>query len=190
VYARRVGERELTFDFAEGLFKDNLLVVDRETGSLWSQLDSAAISGPLAGTPLEVVPSLQTTWKHWRTLHPESRVLRDEGKKGRPYLYRNRRPGGSRPRSRPTTHDTSALGLGLAVSGQAMFFRLSELARATTPFQITVGGESVQIHHHAGGMTAWAEDGDGRLLPAVLAYEYGWKDFFPDTRVYVAASSD
>jgi hypothetical protein len=38
VYARRVGDRELTFDFAEGLIKDNLLIVDRETRSVWPQL--------------------------------------------------------------------------------------------------------------------------------------------------------
>ena len=57
MYARRVGEQEVTFDFAEGLLQNNLLFVDRETSSIWSQLHGQAVSGPLEGTPLQVVAS-------------------------------------------------------------------------------------------------------------------------------------
>ena len=55
MYARRVGDRELTFDFAEGLLKNNLLVVDRETDSVWSQLHGKAVIGPLEGQPLTII---------------------------------------------------------------------------------------------------------------------------------------
>ena len=34
MYARRVGGKEFTFDFAEALYRDNLLFVDRETNSV------------------------------------------------------------------------------------------------------------------------------------------------------------
>ena len=57
MYARRQGGRELTFDFAEGLVDNNLLVVDRETSSVWSQLAGRAIAGSMEGTPLTAVPA-------------------------------------------------------------------------------------------------------------------------------------
>lgn len=73
MYARRTGDRELTFDFAEGLIKDNLLIVDRETSSVWSQLHGRAVIGPMEGTPLQMIPAIQATWGFWRARHPETR---------------------------------------------------------------------------------------------------------------------
>ena len=184
MYARRIGDRELTFDFAEGLINDNLLVVDRETGSLWSQLHGKAIQGPMEGTPLTVVPSIQTTWSHWRELHPDTRVVIVENENGYPYLYRNRRPGTPRPKERPESHDTTSLGLGLAVEGDAVFLPFHELQRTETPVRISLGGHGVVVHYRGDAPTAWAEDEDGTLLPGVLAYEFGWLDFFPESRVF------
>ena len=58
-----------------GLVNNNLLVVDRETESVWSQLDNKAISGPMEGTPMTIIPALQTTWKFWRERHPDTKVM-------------------------------------------------------------------------------------------------------------------
>ncbi len=186
MYARRVGDKELTFDFAEALYRDNLLFMDRETNSVWSQLHGKSILGPMKDSPLEMIPSIQSTWKFWREKHPGTKVMIEEGKEGRAYLYRNRKPGTPAPKPRPTTHDISALGLGLVLGGDAMFYPLRELENTATPMKVTVGGEAVTIHHDKEGMTAWAVDGEGTLLPAVLAYEAGWKDFFPASRVFTA----
>jgi hypothetical protein len=48
---------------------------DRQTGSQWPQLLGQAISGPLNGTRLDTVPLVWTTWKQWRTAHPDTAVL-------------------------------------------------------------------------------------------------------------------
>ncbi len=186
MYARRVGDRELTFDFGEGLIENNLLIVDRETTSVWSQLEGSAVSGPMKGTPLEVVPALQTTWKFWRQRHPETRVWID-GKAGRPYLYRNRAIGTPRPKTRPTTHDASALGLGLAFGGEAIFLPFEALTGAPLPLGLEVGGEHVRVHYRKEELTAWAEDPEGNLLPHVLAYRSGWLSFHPESRIYTRA---
>lgn len=186
MYARRIQDRELTFDFAEGLIKDNLLIVDRETSSVWSQLDGKAVDGPMRGTPLPVVASIQATWKFWRTRHPGTRVMAVPGKEGYPYRYRNRRPGAPRPRTRPKGHDTSALGYAISRGGESMFFPFSELARAKTPFRIDVGGETITVHYDGPALTAWATDARGGLLPGVLAYRFGWMDFNPDSKVFAA----
>ncbi len=47
-----------------------------------------------------------------------------------------------------------------------------------------VGTERVAVHHDADGLTAWAENSQGELLPGVLAYESGWLAFYPDSAVY------
>lgn len=183
MYARRIGGREFTFDFATGLIKNNLLIVDRETGSLWSQLRGQAVSGPMEGTPLSVIPSMQTTWKHWRELHPDTLVMVEKDTEGQPYLYRNSRPGWPLQGRR---HDTSALGLGLALGGESIYFSFRELERARGPVRLTLGGRPVVVHYRKDALTAWAEDEDGSLLPGVLAYRTGWFDFNPRSKTYRA----
>lgn len=182
MYARRVKDRELTFDFAEGLLKDNLLVVDRETGSLWSQLHGKAVDGPMKGTPLEVIPSLQATWKFWRTRHPDTRVLVVENRRGKPYYYF--RPGTPREERNPGLHDISRVGLGLVVGGESMFFPFHELNRAGLPLELRMGGEAVTVHYRKKALTAWGEDEKGNLLPGVVAYRSGWLSFHPETKFF------
>ncbi|WP_171110295.1 MULTISPECIES: DUF3179 domain-containing protein [Streptomyces] len=69
------GTPELTFGTMGKLVNSNLLMYDRQTGSEWPQLLGQAISGPLKGTRLDTVPLVWTTWKEWRTGHPDTRVL-------------------------------------------------------------------------------------------------------------------
>lgn len=190
MYARTIDGRELTFDFAEGLIKDNLLIADRETNSVWSQLDGRAIHGPMNGTPLPVIASIQTTWKFWRLRHPGSLVMVVPGKEGYPYRYRSRRPGPPRPKERPQGHDTSVLGLGLTRGGETMFFPFAELEKTDTPLRLEMDGTEVAIHYDKGALTAWATDSAGNLLPGVLAYEFGWRDFNRDSGVYRAGPPD
>lgn len=190
VYARNAGGRELTFDFAEGLIKDNLLFVDRETGSVWSQLEGKAVIGEMKGTRLQVVPSIQSTWKFWRREHPETRVMIAEGEAGRPYLYRTHRPGGPRPSTRPTAHDTSLLGLGLVVNGSAGFYPFREMDGADMPLEVRLGGEPLTIHYDGEAMTAWGLGPGGNLLPGILAYEWGWLDFNPGSIIYRAPENN
>jgi hypothetical protein len=47
---------------------------DRQTGSLWN-IEGRAISGPLAGTALEFVPSFISEWYGWSAYHPESELF-------------------------------------------------------------------------------------------------------------------
>ena len=176
MYDRRNGERTLTFDFGEGLVEDNLLVVDRETSSIWSQLDGKAISGPLAGHPMRVVPTLQTTWGHWRRLHPDTLVLTVPGTEGRPYRYRQ---------------DRGPLGLGLSLGGKSLFAPIKVLAKrarknpghSSPSLSLHLGDRSIRLFVEPNVPTAWVEDEQGHLLPGVLAYRPGWLAFHPDSEI-------
>lgn len=57
------------------LYRDALVMYDRETGTLWSQVDGRAIRGPLAGQTLTPIASIHATWKEWKALYPESLAL-------------------------------------------------------------------------------------------------------------------
>ncbi len=53
---------------------------DRQTGTLWTQVDGKALRGPLTGSYLTEVPAVQTSWKEWKKLHPDTLVLRKPGR--------------------------------------------------------------------------------------------------------------
>ncbi|MFB6149493.1 MAG: DUF3179 domain-containing (seleno)protein [Halobacteriales archaeon] len=53
----------------------NLVMIDRATGSYWSQILAQAICGPLRGRQLSIIPSTVTTWQDWQATAPETEVL-------------------------------------------------------------------------------------------------------------------
>ena len=59
---------------------NGLVMYDRETGSLWSQVIGQGVDGRFGGTLLQVVPALQTTWQRWLEDHPTTMVL-DSGER-------------------------------------------------------------------------------------------------------------
>ena len=70
-----------TFGTSGLLYRSNKLMVDRQTGTLWSNLTGEPVIGRLLGQsarapePLPVLPLTVTTWKEWRTRHPRTTVL-------------------------------------------------------------------------------------------------------------------
>ena len=54
---------------------NNLVMYDRETDSLWSQFLGEAISGPLKGTKLELIPSQITASGNWLEENPDTLYL-------------------------------------------------------------------------------------------------------------------
>ncbi|MEF8843518.1 MAG: DUF3179 domain-containing protein [Haloarculaceae archaeon] len=75
VAVREVRNEETTFGVSGKLWRNDLVLYDDATGSLWSQLLATAIQGPATGETLELVPASLSTWGEWRESHPETRVL-------------------------------------------------------------------------------------------------------------------
>ncbi len=65
----------MTFAVSGMLWNRSLVMIDRETESLWSHLLGEAMQGPLAGTQLEMLPAELVTWGAWRREYPETTVL-------------------------------------------------------------------------------------------------------------------
>lgn len=77
MYARPRSENgePTTFGVSGKLWRDALVMYDRRSRSLWSQIDGVAKAGPRAGERLEKIPSQLSTWDAWRRRHPETLVL-------------------------------------------------------------------------------------------------------------------
>lgn len=57
------------------LVNSNLVMYDRDTGSLWPQIGGTAVAGARKGESLEEVNLYWTTWGNWLEKHPETEVL-------------------------------------------------------------------------------------------------------------------
>ena len=75
VYARTLGGRTYTFQVSGKLWRNSLIMQDRETGSSWSHVTGRAIDGKAKGAQLEKVQAVETTWARWYAEHPETSVL-------------------------------------------------------------------------------------------------------------------
>jgi hypothetical protein len=75
VFASNVGESALVFGVSGLLYNSDVLLYDRNTESLWSQLMGQAISGRLKGVKLPQIPVFHTTWGEWRARFPKTEVL-------------------------------------------------------------------------------------------------------------------
>ena len=69
------------------LFQTNLIMYDRGGAgeSLWPQMLRGARCGPSDGMPLPMVPIVETTWRGWKELHPDTRVVTEDTGFDRPY---------------------------------------------------------------------------------------------------------
>ena len=78
VHDRRIGERDLTLGVSGKLVDGNLVMYDRETGSLWLQRTGKGLEGSLEGEHIEELPGEQwgmVRWGEWRRAHPDTLVL-------------------------------------------------------------------------------------------------------------------
>jgi hypothetical protein len=75
VFDPMVGGRHLNFGTSGLLFDNNLVMFDRATDSLWSQMKTEAICGELTRTRPGLYPVVQSTWEAWKGLHPETTIV-------------------------------------------------------------------------------------------------------------------
>lgn len=80
VYARKIEGQTLTFGVSGKLLMNGLVMYDRETDSMWSQVSGEAIYGSYQGVGLTILPALMTTWSSWLEEHPDTMTLDKEGR--------------------------------------------------------------------------------------------------------------
>jgi uncharacterized protein DUF3179 len=86
VYARpQLNGHPTTLGVSGMLWRDALVMYDRATDSLWSQVNGSAVAGPERGKRLQELPSTLTTWGEWKRRYPETLVLVKPALAGSPY---------------------------------------------------------------------------------------------------------
>lgn len=56
------------------LYRNNLIAYDRKSDSNWSQMQLRGVNGPHISRDAEMFTVVETTWKTWKELYPDSRV--------------------------------------------------------------------------------------------------------------------
>jgi hypothetical protein len=194
VYDPENGGNRLTFGVSGKIYKSNLLMYDRETGSLWSQMLQRAITGPLTGNVLAMLPAEHSTWQRWRTEHPNTLVLsldtgykRDYGlnpyreyvEEGRPTF----RDSGDRKSSKKEKIGWMEPVLGVEVDGTQKAYPFSVLKKRPPEFSDRVGDKTLRIHFDGKSRTAWVTSESGDVVPSATVYWFAWQDFHPQTGV-------
>ena len=200
MYAATVSGRPLTFEVA-GFWRRNMLMRDRETGSIWQQATGEAVAGPLQGSRLEPLGGQQTNWATWRGEHPETAlaVEPEHAPKGiialLPYramfdLFGRLRftfPGLAVNDTRLPSREEVA---GISIAGEACAYPLSILRRVGVVHDHLGGLPITVVYDHSGDrVRAFRRSaGDGEVTePIAVMREWwlAWSEFHPGTSIYV-----
>ncbi len=147
-FIRVVNNVTVTFGTSGKLYNNNLVMYDRLTKSLWSQIWGQSIAGQLTGYTLQRIPVDVLSWGEWKKLHPNTVVLSKQTGFNRPY---GDDPYGGYNMSDeiffPLSHFDRRLSpktvvWGLTVEGQAKAYPLQNL---TTLTKDSLGGKNVLV---------------------------------------------
>lgn len=189
MYSRHIEHKERFFGVSGLLYRSNVLMYDRGTESLWSQIKGEAISGKLTGTKLEVLPSRLTTWGKWLKEYPDTHVLstdtghvRDYTKD--PYLdYYQKESGFWSFFKLGPNEKEKELVVGVALDGKARAWPL-ELLREKGEIKDTFAGRQLLLKLTKDTDRLQVTDGTGREVQHIVAYWFVWKGIHAATERY------
>ena len=174
VYDPVIDGRRHEFGVSGLLYKRNLLLFDRQTGSLWSQLLSEAVTGPLAGSRLKPLPAVNTTWSAWKQAHSETRVLSFATGHLRDY---RKDPYADYPFPRNAA-------LLVAHGGVIRIYPFSQLKKHRAPVTDTLAGHTVTIVYDQKTDSALVEGANPDSVVYYVSYLDDLKAFFPEAEIY------
>ncbi len=187
----KIGDGAKTFGVSGLLYNSDVLLYDRQTESLWSQLMSKSISGPMVGEVLSMLPTENTTWGKWNEKHPNSSVLSYDTGFNRDY-DKNPYPNYESSTSvffpvsdrNPLFHPKEYV-LGVKINGKFKAYPFSELEKSKVGVvNETFQGQILRIVYDAKHKSAEVFDDAGKPVPAITNFWFAWYAFHPDTEVY------
>jgi hypothetical protein len=191
VYGREVNGKRLTLGVSGKLWRNSLVMFDRETGTLWSQITGEAVEGPLKGARL---PKLQvsdrsTTLESWKVLGP--RVLQHSGTSfPRWDTYADYHASKRRTGIRPTeTRDSrlpakaSVLGISLGGRGYTLPLSLLPVGKAS---RVHLGEQVIEVARSPRGVVLHSPPKDPSFNLLQL-YWFVWSDFSPRSVLLTAS---
>ncbi|WP_290697086.1 DUF3179 domain-containing protein [Amphritea sp.] len=192
VYQALQDGQELTFGVSGLLYNSDVLLYDRQTDSLWSQLHHSAITGPMKGKVLAQLPSVHTRWGAWLKDHPDTLVLSRNTGASRDYT---RDPYSGYEDSKLLYFSVEFMSqafhpkervIGVELNGRTKAYPFSELAKGALKGVLgdRLGEAVLRIEYNAELQTARVFRGEMEELPVVNLFWFAWYGFHPKTEVY------
>ena len=174
------------------LYNSDVLLYDRDTESLWSQILGESISGERVGKSLTAIPISHTTWRDWLEQHPETLVLSDDTGFSRDY---QRDPYAGYEESRytyfavnneaPDSYHPKEIVLGLGIDGLYKAYPFIELDKqGKSRFSDTVNGKRFDFIWDSANRSVTVTDADGRAVAGIQGFWFAWFAFHPDTEIF------
>jgi len=194
IYDPVVQGRRLTFE-PVSVHRRNMIMRDRETGTVWQHETGLALMGPFHGERLRILDSQMCNWKSWMAEHPATTVCQ--------------RPKGYRPPS-PLGHVFEKLldhgpehlvgpglrGLdrrlgqhefiiGLSAGGMDKAYRLDDLKKAGV-ISDNLGEIMVILVYEAEAdrVRAYKQKIGGEEIPVVRQWWLAWSEYHPGSALY------
>ena len=195
VFESQVGGVDRTFGVSGLLYNSDMLLYDRESMSLWSQIMAQAISGPLKGARLQSLAASHTSWLDWRNRYPETLVLSEDTGYRRDY-QRSPYPGYAQSNhimfpvnATAAQYHPKELVIGLQIGQSYKAYPFSELAKTSRDkFTDVVNGKRVYVTFNAEHRTGSVYDENNREIPTVIGFWFAWIAFHPESEVYIRDS--
>ncbi len=173
------------------LYNSDMLLYDRKTESLWSQILAQAISGERKGERLEMAIVENTSWQSWLASQPDTLVLSTDTGFSRDY---SRSPYGQYDSSDAIYFPVSKQSrryhpkekvIGVQINGRFKAYPFIELNRSSSAvIYDEVGGKKIEIHFNREHRSGVVKLKTGEAYPSLMSYWFAWFAFHPDTEVY------
>ena len=188
VFDRRLQGHARKFGVSGLLYQSDLLMYDRETESLWSQIGANAVTGALMGQRLELLRSKIMTWKAWREAHPETTILskktgyrRDYGRT--PYEGYETSKKLYFPVKTDTRRHPKMPTLGLRIpNGPSRAYPGEEIARAGGRVEDVFSGQRVLVTYDSKTRRFDFEIPEG--IEVIEGFWFAWMVFHPESSVF------
>lgn len=185
IFDRKIKNVVRSFGVSGMLYQSDVLMYDRESESLWSQLKMEAVSGNVSGTPLELLPSAHLTWKAWKEKHPQGEVLSTDTGHQRSYAGEAYASYFKSPETMfPAPIERKDLPkkdwvIGVVAKGKAFAFPVNALTEKREAAQ-----DGIRVKYDPASRLAIATDTEGKEIPTVTVFWFAWQAFHPQTALW------
>ncbi len=191
-FVSSINGKNYTFGVSGLLFNSDVLLFDRETNSLWSQLLFKSVAGTQKGVEFEIIVTENTTWGDWQNRYPASVFLSEETGHIRDY---SRSPYGNYDTNQaiyfPVSKESDQYQrkekvLGIILDGEKKVYPFSELQKSKGDIHDTFNKQNFTIIYNKESASARVIDQDGNEIPSITAFWFAWYAFHPDSKIFKA----
>ncbi len=189
VFSRRVRDNTLTFGVSGLLYQSDVLLYDRETDSLWSQLLRQGVTGKHKGLKLTVIPSRLETLGAALKRSSKAQVLSTETGFRRDYRRTPYADYAESPRLFfPVKHSdksvpTKAWSLLIEIGKDALIVPVTHLPPAKKRAIVRVGRRRIKLSYDAAERVLNC-DSELKGVTCISGYYFALRTFYPEARTH------